>query len=131
MKKEVLAQYKEFRDLAGNPIKVKMSDSQKKYEDLWDKEIGNSIGYREGNKTPPTKKKGNLMNRELYREIGHRIAMAREIRGWHQGELAHATGFSRSKIASIEAGDMVVLHDLILIAKRLNVKPLSLLRGLL
>ena len=64
----------------------------------------------------------------IYRVLGRRIRMARELAGVTQAELAKAIGVSRPSIVNIEQGrQRVVLHHFVGIAESLGLNPARLL----
>ena len=64
----------------------------------------------------------------IYRLFGRRLRELRELKKVPPGELASFTGLTRSSIANIEKGKQrVMLHQLVLFARCLNVQVTELL----
>jgi transcriptional regulator with XRE-family HTH domain len=66
--------------------------------------------------------------RELYREIGRRIAKRRSILGLSQLQLAARLGVSRPSLSNVERGaQRLLVNSLFEIAAALNTSPADLL----
>lgn len=64
-----------------------------------------------------------------YRLLGFRIELTREKQDMTQDDLASKVGLDRSSISNIERGNQrILLHDVGVFAKALNVKPSELLK---
>jgi DNA-binding XRE family transcriptional regulator len=71
-----------------------------------------------------------MMVEPIYREIGFRIARARDHAGLTQQALANSVGLGRTSIVNIEAGrQRVMVHHLAAVARTLGVRLASLLPG--
>ena len=65
---------------------------------------------------------------EFYIAVGGQVRAARESQELSQATLARRIGFTRSSVANLEAGrQRIALHLFILIAKALDVDPVTLL----
>lgn len=65
---------------------------------------------------------------EISKEVGKRIRLFREKRGWTQEELAFEASLHRAYIGQIERGEKAIgIENLQKIAKTLNVKMSKLL----
>ena len=72
-----------------------------------------------------------LDDEQFFREIGHRLRIRREERGWTQAELARRCELHKAYIGFVERGERnVSLINLRRIAKVLRVRLSDLLMGL-
>lgn len=68
----------------------------------------------------------------VYTRLGTRIAELRAKNGLYQREVADELGMTRSNYAMIEQGRLrLPIHQIPLIAKTLNCKPMDLLKGII
>ena len=73
----------------------------------------------------------NLSDEKFFREIGHRLRVRREERGWTQAELACRCELHKAYIGFVERGERnVSLVNLRRIAKVLRIRLSDLLTGL-
>lgn len=73
----------------------------------------------------------NLSDEKFFREIGHRLRIRREERGWTQAEVARRCELHKAYIGFVERGERnVSLVNLRRIARILRVKLSDLLTGL-
>lgn len=67
-----------------------------------------------------------MTNKDLYRELGERVAARRRAQNLTQTELASRSGLSRASIASIESGRQnVLLHHVYDLAAALKIEKVG------
>lgn len=72
-----------------------------------------------------------LSTKNLNIRFGERVAIARDMKGMRQADLAHAIGLTRTSVVNIERGrQRVLLETAVLIAKALGVSLNALTKGL-